>query len=420
LKSNYCKYIPNVSEITTLILFCALFACDTESNTEPRFEDYFLKYHGGDGNQTGVDLVEYNDGFILLGNSSLLNGRPELYVVYVDALGNEIWSNTFGGDLITEAVDVEIDNSNNIVVASTVEDVPGDKDLMFLKISPEGARIDSLIFGSATHDEIATDLLITDNGDYIITGYTTNVDITKSGYDPETDLEDILSIRVTSSLVLFDQADWRRIYGFSGIDRGEGLVQKADGSFLFFGTTDRIPTGSTNPPEFNMFMFPAGADGVATSASPFQWFGNSQSDESGSFISPTFGQGFAVVGTSVESNGTSNAFFVLVGNDDAPINSALISVTNNIESVAIVEDNNGGFLIVGNEQVNNASNLFLAKTSFDGVLEWSRSFGGTDDDFAGSLLQLSDGSIVMIGTIQLESQTKMTLIKTTSLGLLSP
>ena len=416
----YTKYFELGRLAFSVLSLGILISCDTSNNLEPRFDDYFIKYHGGDGNQTGVDLVEYNEGFILVGNSSLLNSDPKLFVVYADLLGNEIWSHTFGGDLIVNAADVEIDNDNNIVVGATIETSRGDSDLMFFKINPNGEAIDSLVFGSTDHDDVASNLLITANGDYVITGYTTNVDITKSGYDPSTDFEDILSVRVTSSLELYELANWRRVYGFPGIDRGVGLVQKADGSFLFFGTTDRVPTGSTSPPGLNMFMFPAGADGVATSSSPFQWFGNSQADENGAFIAPTASQGFAMIGTSVESNATTNSFFVVVGASDDLINSSLISFTNNVESVAIVQEASGGFLVVGNEQVNNASNIFLARISFNGVLEWNRSFGGTDDDFAGSLLQLASGSIVMVGTVQLESQTKLALIKTTSQGLLSP
>lgn len=418
---SYCKrHIKVLYVITYLVGIGMVMSCETSSSVEPRFEDYFIKYHGGDGNQVGVALVEYNDGFVLLGNSTLLNGRSKLFVVHTDALGNEVWSDTFGGDLSVNAVDVAIDNNNNIVIASNVEIAPGDLDLMFFKINPNGEKLDSLIFGAPGHRDVANNLLITANGDYVITGYTTNVDRTKPGYDPNTDFEDILSIRVTSALELYEPANWRRIYGFSGIDRGVGLVQKENGSFLFFGTTDRIPTGSTPPPELNMFMFPAGSDGVATSASPFQWFGSSQADENGASISSTATQGFAMIGTSEESNATTNPFFVVVGASDNLINSALVSTVNNVESVAIVQDNLGGFLILGNEQVNNASNIFLARTSFNGVLEWNRSFGGTDNDFAGSLLELPDGAIVMVGTIQLENQTKLTLIKTTSQGLLSP
>ena len=76
--------------------------------------------------------------------------------------------------------------------------------------------------------------------------------------------------------------------------------------------------------------------------------------------------------------------------------------------------------MLGNEIINNTSEISLSKISFNGIIEWSRSFGNTDDDFAGSLIQLSDGSLVVIGTVRLESQTKMALIKTNKDGFLRP
>ncbi len=395
-------------------------SCDTEGNSEPRFEDYYIKYYGGDGNQTGVALTAYNEGFVVVGNSALINGESKLFVVYIDALGNEIWSHTYGDLLSLDAVDVETDRDNNLVIAVTVQN-PADQDIAFFKIGPDGSRIDSLIYRSPGFDEVARDLLITDNNDYVITGYTTDVDVAKADYNPVTDFEDILSIRVSSDLILFDPANWRRVYGFSGIDRGEALVQKDDGSFLFFGSTDRIPTGnSTANPELNMFVFPAGQDGIASSTSPFQWFGNSQTQEIASSISPTSSFGFVMVGSAVQSNTISNIFFAVIRNNDALINSASVNTAANVQAVGVIEDVRGGYLIIGNETIDNMTNLILLKTSVDGILEWSRSFGGADNDLAGNILQLQDGSILMTGTVELESQSKMTLIKTNPMGLLSP
>ncbi|TRX48141.1 hypothetical protein FNH22_29725 [Fulvivirga sp. M361] len=404
-----------------LLMITLLVTCDNKSNTDPRFEDLFVKFYGGDGNQTGVDMVATDNGFVLVGNTRKLNGNSGIFIVRTDELGNELWSNVYGNDLSIDVVDVELDNNNDVVLATTVEDNGGNKDIMFYKVSLEGLKLDSLIFGEPAFNEVANDLLITSDGDYIITGLTTNVDVSKPAYSPDTDFEDILSVRVTSSFSVLDPAQWRKVSGFSGVDRGTALVQKIDGTFLFFGTTDRIPTGSTNPPEFNMFVFPAGSNGVANSASPFQWLGNPQTREISASITPTVNQGFVLAGTAEGSNGSMNAFFATLGNNDDIINSGLITLENNISVISMIEDQlRGGFFVLGNEIVNNASEISLSKITFNGILEWNRTFGNTDDDFAGSILQLSDGSIVIIGTVRLESQTKMSLIKTNSQGLLRP
>ena len=67
-----------------LLVILVFSGCDTEGNSDPRFEDYFIKYFGGDGNQTGLELAEYNEGFVLIGNNTLINGTPRLFVVHTD------------------------------------------------------------------------------------------------------------------------------------------------------------------------------------------------------------------------------------------------------------------------------------------------------------------------------------------------
>ncbi|MEM6359268.1 MAG: hypothetical protein AAGA64_01255 [Bacteroidota bacterium] len=405
-----------------LLVILVFSGCDTEGNSDPRFEDYFIKYFGGDGNQTGLELAEYNEGFVLIGNNTLINGTPRLFVVHTDNIGNEIWARTYGGDSEMAAVDVEIDNDNNIIIAADLVKNDGLTDIVFFKLGEEGNKIDSLVYGFPEFDESAADLTITENNDYIITGYTTNVDIGKSDYDETTDFEDILSIRVNSNLQLFQEANWRRVYGFSGLDRGQGLVQKSDGTFLFFGTTDRFPPGApvTSNPELNIFVFPAGQDGVVTSVSPFQWLGSAESDETAASITQTSNQGFVLAGTSLQSNATSSIYLASLRNDDELIFNATLGSVNNAITSSVIEDVNGGFLISGIEIVNNASNIFLMKTTNTGVVEWVQSFGGSDDDRSGSIIQLNDGSILMTGTIELESQTKMVLIKTKPNGELKP
>ncbi|MEM7107034.1 MAG: hypothetical protein AAF519_02325 [Bacteroidota bacterium] len=396
--------------------------CDTESNLDPRFEDYFIKYYGGDGNQTGIKLVEFNEGFLLVGNSALINGLSNIFVVFTDELGNEVWSKSYGGENELNAVDVEIDADNNIIVAANLINVVGLSDLIFYKLGSEGETIDSLVFGLPTFTEVGADLTITNDNDYIITGYTTNVDVGKSDYNPTTDLEDILSIRVNSQLELIDNANWRRVYGFSGEDRGNGLVQKVDGTFLFFGTTDRRPPGApiTSDPDLNIFVFPADTDGIATSVSPFQWLGSLESDEVASSISATSNQGFVLAGSSTQANSSSSVYLASLRNDDGLAFNGPLSNRANVTTRSVIEDMNGGFLITGEETIDNTTNIILIKTSNTGLEEWAQSFGGSDNDLSGEVVQLNDGSIVFIGTVELESQTKMTLIKTKPNGELRP
>lgn len=400
-----------------LVFLLIMTGCDTASKIEPRFQHYFIKYYGDEGNQEGVDVKEIEDGFIVLGNSSTVPGNSQILLTKVNKLGNEVWSKYFGGPWENKAAAVDVDGMGNYIIAATVQNTQGDNDVMILKVGPDGLKIDSAVFGSTGENDVANDILVTREGDYILTGYTTNVDTRKPGYSATTDLEDIYSIRTTSELVQFNEADWRRVYGFPGLDRGIELIQKDDGTFLFFGTTDKPPTSNSQQDGTNMFLFPAGQDGIALSSAPLQLFGT-LSNESAAQIVASEG-GFAMFGTSKEP-GSSKPYLARVRSNNAYISSGVVAISGEIEGISMAAAFNGGLIMLGRKIENTNSNIHIVRLAADGSIRWEQSFGGIDRDAPGSILELEDGSIIFVGTITLESQSKICLIKVTERGELKP
>lgn len=399
-----------------LIGCCFLYSCDTESNVEPNFENFFIKYYGGEGNQTGVDLIALPDGYAVLGTNTSSSGESSMFLVRTNELGNEQWSIDVGGDMV-EANALALDNSGNYILLGTHTNSATDKDVILLRISSEGVQLDSTGFGSVGTIEEGNDLTITSNGDIILVGSTTNVDTTKPGYNATTDLSDIYSVRLDAGFIPYTPTNWRRVSGFPGIEEGATVLEKPDGTFLFFGTTDRPPS-SNQKDGFNMFLYPAGNDGEALSITTLQLFGT-LSDESGSQMVQTVDGGYVMIGTS--STGQANDIFLArVRSNNDFISSSVLNSGRNLSGASIFESTFGGLILLGKELENNTNNLYLARTSVDGSLIWEQSFGGVDDDQPGRLLENADGSIVFSGTIELESQTKMCLIKVNSSGELKP
>ncbi|UII31543.1 hypothetical protein LVD17_24930 [Fulvivirga ulvae] len=404
--------------LVTLLSLSLLLGCDTESNIDPRFEDYFVKYYGEEGNQTGVDIKVLSDGFVILGNSTSADGDQDIILIKVDNLGNQQWINSFGGNSSESAAAMEIDASGNIIIAATVSTTPADQDVMILKVDPDGVQIDSAIFGSLGEHDVANDILITQNGDYVLTGYTTNVDTSKPGYLESTDLQDILSVRTTSDLVQLPPAAWRRIYGFPGVDSGVGLMQKPDGSFLFFGTTNKPPTINSQQAGFNMFLFPAAADGIALSTAELQLFGT-LSNETASKIIQTDEGGYIMLGTST-SSGLNQLYMARVRSNNDFVSAGTIGVDGNVEGASIAEASDGGFLVLGEILENNNTNIALSRIASNGSIRWRQTFGGIDNDMPGTVIELENGEILFVGTVTLESQSKICLIKATNSGELKP
>ena len=77
-----------------LLFACA--ACDLFQDIEPVFESYFVKFHGGSGDQIGEDLIRLDDGgYMIVGTTFPLGedvpNQANILVIRTDSLGNQVW-----------------------------------------------------------------------------------------------------------------------------------------------------------------------------------------------------------------------------------------------------------------------------------------------------------------------------------------
>ncbi|MDZ7739219.1 MAG: hypothetical protein U5K32_09195 [Bacteroidales bacterium] len=142
------------------------------------------KRYGGAGNQAAKDIIECDDGgFLVLGSSDKENiagtfgqdnpqGRLNIYILKLNAMGDSLWSVSYGFDEDDTGIKVSKDLEGNgyMVLATTDKDGPGQsgRNIMFIRINSVGNVTRSETFGS-TANEKAVDLILQDNA-YIILG----------------------------------------------------------------------------------------------------------------------------------------------------------------------------------------------------------------------------------------------------------
>lgn len=401
------------ASILFLTAISILIGCDTESSLEPYYEQYFIKYYGLEGDQEGVDIVVNTDNtFIMLGSSVATNGNSQIFLTKADELGNEIWSYTYGEPENEFAKSLTLDPAGNILVAATVEESNGGKtNGKLFKLNSDGILLDSLYLGTDGFNDNINGITITQNQEIIVVGSTENV-LAPGG----SNLWDVFSIRMTLDLVELPLASWRRLYGYDDDDFGMQVFEKTDGSFLFFGTTNRFTQDNSQQDGFNMFVFPTDNTGIVSGAE--KYFGTLDNQEAAQMIRTSDG-GFAMIGTTTTSAGANSIYISRIRSNNDFLNGFQLSVSSNVTGQSIAESS-GDYIISGTINNNGNTDIYLARVSSAGVVKWDNSFGGADIDAAGRVVVLSDGSIALVGTIELESQTKMCLIKTNKLGLLEP
>jgi hypothetical protein len=107
-----------------------------------------------------------------------------------------------------------------------------------------------------------------------------------------------------------------------------------------------------------------------------------------------------------------------------PINLG-VNVAKNLENVSLSILDSRMFLLTATNYQTDNPDIMLVKLNSNMEVEWGPLiFGGEGDDFAGSVSELPDGKILLMGTMTLggnnvEGQKKMVLIKLNPEGKLT-
>jgi hypothetical protein len=432
-----------------LFLLIIILSCDSENKFESPAESHFVKFYGEDGNHEGVDFVLNTDGsYILLGNQRIdgaLLGQ-QIYLVKVDALGTVVWYKTFGlaGDEFGK--DIELTADGRIIIAAESQKGLNDRDVYLKILSQDGAPLDSARIGLKTIDNLESDeevnsITIIQDG-FIVSGATTAVKTLKSAKPNDT--RDALHLRFTTALDLIDESSGLWSYT-TELDDSEDVLIKIyeinSSQYYGFGYTNTVRNSNR---DYKYWSFSLGATGEPTNNGTdlLDVIGSSVEEEILNSVieSPIqSGEGYILSGVKTKSSGESQSFIVklqktlfLPGEDNVLAEEAPTDLGNldNFSREVVSRSrmtslSQGGFLLLSNNKLlsNDKLDISLIKLSNTFLKVWQVPlfFGGAGDDFAGTVTELPDGKIVIIGTMTLggvTGQTKMVFMKLNSSGRL--
>jgi hypothetical protein len=411
-----------------VILSCVTYSCDTRRNLEPSYKNFFVKYFGGDGDQTAVDFVlnEQDNSVIILGNSAVdqFSGN-KLYLIKVDEDGNRIWEKQFGNSNDI-GKDIEITTDGNLVVLANHHLSDEDTEFKLIRVSAlDGEKYDSVTFGSPKVD-IAQSVTPLDDGGFIVTGWT-SYDAT-GVIDPNNpDESDIFHFRCNSSLV-FDTIFWKGQFGAGTVDQGSKVFEYEPGVYYVFGHTDQIhagnPTGKTN-----LFYYSLDNGGVNSSSDFLGDFDNDTESRYVMEVGSTLGGGYLIASTEHLPTGgiTIHATklrtpLTFNSDNDEQFDRQIAIGSKNLEmqSAAEIVTGHQGYVLLADEDRDTGDNIWITKIDLNGNEIWSVSYGSEEDDDSGAaILELPNGKIMVLGSVRLiNNQYKIVLMKLNSLGLL--
>lgn len=263
-----------------------------------------------------------------------------------------------------------------------------------------------------TGEETAQAIISTNDGGYAILGCTNSIDGDIVGK----------SIPVNDYLLLkFDglgNLEWNKTYGGSKDDRGQSLVQTKDGGFALTGyAMSDDGDASVNNGFHDNWVLKVDALGN------LEWeksFGFSGHDHSYDIVEAQDGglffTGFLDI-TSARADGNTEKSNTLTRHGVGEFWGTKIDATgglqwrgyfggtNNDRSHAVVEAEDGGFVMTGFSESNDfdisstqgSYDFWMVKVDGNGNLLWERSFGGSGIDIAYDIAKTVDGGYIITG-----------------------
>jgi hypothetical protein len=415
-------------------------SCDTLDDVKPAQGKTFIKLFGGSGTEVGKDIALMPDGgFVLVGSttSNSIGGR-DVYVVRTDNIGNMIWEYHAGGvgDDIGNSVILD-DGGNILVCGERTQDVgpnPSFRDTYVIRLSVEGSLLSEHTYGDSLRDEYGTDIFdIPDAGFLITSTWLTND--TSTYFIAETDNQ--LIVLDKRSRYINPSAGGNN-YSARAFNRTDPIVSEPP--YIATGSgQDIIGSGGS---ALKVFKFQASYFNTIQDDTPPVLYGADNANSFCTDIEVTADGGYILCGYT--DDGTLvremivkvnkgrfleeawNYDFINEFNRNLKVPNPEIEADNVISTPGICQTNDGGFIVISTLELDDPLNdeISLLKLNFQGEEEWRKTFGSNDDDMGAEVIQLEDGSYLVVGTVGFEinpdSGSKMCLIKLNPNGDLVP
>jgi hypothetical protein len=338
------------------------------------------KTYGGTNNDEICSLIQTNDGGFALagGTNSTGEGEVDFFLIKIDANGNMQWNQTYGGvssDQVWSVVQTK-DGGYALAGYTWSFGVEG-CDAWLVKTDENGTVEWNQTYGGWL-DDFAFSVVQTDDGGYALAGGTSS---SGAGYT------DFWLVKANATGAM----EWNKTYGDLLDDVAYSMIQTKDGGYALAGETIRY--GGSIP---DFWLVKTNATGV------MEWnktYGGPQ-DDYATCVIQTIDGGYALAGATYSFGAVSGDFWLVKAdaNGDAKWNKTYGGTREDV-AYSVIQADDGGYAVAGYTQSFGAGNadFWLVKTDENGKMFWNRTYGGTEEDVAYSMIQTRDKGYALAG-----------------------
>ena len=410
------KYHLLIMKILIFLLFLFLLISGT-INAQSSFIQW-QKSLGGTGGDIALSISQTPDGGFIIAGLSQSNdgdvignhGAADYWIVKLNSFGDTLWTNSLGGSGVdnTESIIITTDSGFAICGSSTSNDGDvtgnhGSFDYWIVKLDNMGDTLWTKSLGGSGAD-FAYSISQTADGGFIVAGKSNSNDGDVIGNHGDYDYWIVKLDSMGDTL-------WTKSFGGSGSDFANFVIQTNDGGFIIAGSSnsDTIEGNATgNHGGYDYWIVKLNSIGNLV------WhksLGGTNLDHALSIIQ-TIDGGFIVAGGSRSNDGDvtgNNGFedFWIVKLDSIGVIDWQKSLGGLDYEFAfsIYQTMDSGYIVAGFSNSNDGNvtdnhggyDYWIVKLNGFGNIDWQQSLGGTGSDEAHSIIQTNDGSFIIAG-----------------------
>ena len=329
-------------------------------------------------------------------------------------LFNTIAVTTYGGSKNDAGLTVIKTTDGGFMVGGYTQSMDGDIseknhedfDFWLLKFNAFGNLEWNTTVGTSFNEK-STDIIQTPELGYVVVGSFDQ----KNQHQTR---DDFWAVKVDASATL----EWEKAFGYEGLDTATALLQTNDGGYLLTGVLDVTASqGAGNTASKKRLQKHAGGDYwlIKLNAEGIlqwsQYYGGSFTDTPAGVVETADG-GFLLVGTSdsndvdISANKGSYDIWLVKASSTGVLEWEKSYGGSQLDQASAIDrTTDGNFIIVGDTRSDDgdishnrgASDLWVLKISPQGTLLWEKTFGGTDFDTGRSVCLASDGGFYVAG-----------------------
>ncbi len=323
-------------------------------------------------------------GYIIVGSSDFGHQNYDGILIKTDATGNTLWTKTLYGSGSDFGRSVQQTKDGGYIALGEYS-MGGNRQMWLIKTDSNGKEEWDRFYGYDDRLEEASEVQQTSDGGYILIGTTTY-------FDPLT------GNRAGSNVFLvktdgLGNTQWYKQKGYDDSEEtGASVQQTSDGGYILTGMTDQFDNSG------DLWLVKVGADG---STLWHHHYGVSAVTDKGNSVRQTMDGGYIVVG----DTGTSDSMDIYLLKTDQGGNQQWARTLGGPKadrSAVVQQTTDGGYVIAGSTYSYGAglSDGYLIKTDATGNTLWTRTFGGSSQDYFYSVQQTKDGGYIMTGSTE--------------------